>query len=378
MQKHSISLRSLNVLRGLLAVYVVLGHSRWLLWAGHAEWLKQPHAIWEIPFVYASALLRFGHEAVMVFFVLSGFFIHLRAAEQFTLGTATVLSTRRFYQRRVHRLVAPYLFALLVTLACDLVGRTWFPRLYHAATGDALLDGTFNRAGYVLQSVLPALALLPSSIGRDFGSNAPLWSLGYEVVYYSLYPAWLALRGRNAILAFGLIPIACLAMAFVGAEFFLFSALFYYPVWLAGAALAEWLVGGQPCKKTVAGAALVFCAGMMLHLLSHSALLTVVAAMTFGSAAVCGFAAMPEGFCESKLAVAAEYLGVRSYTLYIVHFPFLALLAAWVIQTQRTRPLSGWLAIVGAMLTVGFGCLCFALCERHFLHPRLRVNSPAH
>ena len=28
-----------------------------------------------------------------------------------------------------------------------------------------------------------------------------------------------------------------------------------------------------------------------------------------------------------------------------------------------------------AILAVAFGCACFALCERHFLHPRIRIKQ---
>ena len=76
-----INFGNLDALRGLLAVYVALGHCRWLLWGGHAAWLATPHPAWEAIPVYASGALRYGREAVMVFFVLSGFFIHFRAAE---------------------------------------------------------------------------------------------------------------------------------------------------------------------------------------------------------------------------------------------------------------------------------------------------------
>lgn len=36
-----------------------------------------PHSVWLEPLVFASALLRYGTEAVMIFFVVSGFVIHL-------------------------------------------------------------------------------------------------------------------------------------------------------------------------------------------------------------------------------------------------------------------------------------------------------------
>jgi len=41
----AINLRSLDVLRGLVATYVLLGHARWLLWTGHAAWIKLQHSL---------------------------------------------------------------------------------------------------------------------------------------------------------------------------------------------------------------------------------------------------------------------------------------------------------------------------------------------
>ncbi len=199
MPDRNLNLRALDVLRGLLAVYVVFGHARWLLWAGHSAWLQSPHSFWEIPLAYGSTLLRFGHEAVMVFFVLSGFFIHLRFAEQAAASKSSTFSAGAFYQRRWHRLAMPYFAVLVVTLVLDAIGREWFPRLYLAQTGDALLDMNFARKDFSAAAVMPAIFCLPSSWGKDFGSNGPLWSLGYEVVYYAVYPMWLWLRHKGVL-----------------------------------------------------------------------------------------------------------------------------------------------------------------------------------
>ena len=58
----------------------------------------------------------------MVFFVLSGFFIHFRYAEP---QSAAQFTSGAFYRRRWHRLAPPNFFALAVTLVCDLIDRTW-------------------------------------------------------------------------------------------------------------------------------------------------------------------------------------------------------------------------------------------------------------
>ena len=159
--------------------------------------------------------------------------------------------------------------------------------------------------GYSPASVVPAALLLPSSFGRDFGSNGPLWSLAFEAVYYAIYPAWLRLRRRSWAAAFVAVPALCLLLAFSPVTAFPIAVLMYYPIWLVGAWLAERLVG----------------------------------------------------------------VGV--------HFPFLALLSAYVIDTFGGRPLHGWLAAAGAIMSVGAGCACFEACERHFLHSRYRDASAA-
>jgi peptidoglycan/LPS O-acetylase OafA/YrhL len=373
--QYPINLRSLDVLRGLLATYVLLGHARWLLWAGHAKWMEHPHSGWESLLAYASASLRYGHEAVMIFFVLSGFFIHLRAAQLPRQTPDAPVEAGLFYRRRAHRLLPPYVFALLITLLCDGAGRMWFPALYHAQSGDALLDANFARKDFSAGAVIPALLLLPSSLGKDFGSNGPLWSLGYEVVYYALYPAWLALRRRQSLLAYGLVPLACLSLVLVPIQSFPMSVLIHFPVWLAGAALAEGLVSRRICGRWRGGLILSFLVAFLLYRFSSVPVLSVVAAALFGAAAVAGFAGLSDSFSRWSWVRAFEFLGVRSYTVYIMHFPFLAMLSAWVIQKYGERPVHGWLAAGGSLLALTGGCLCFVLCEKFFLHRRIKVES---
>jgi peptidoglycan/LPS O-acetylase OafA/YrhL len=367
-----INFGNLDALRGLLAVYVAFGHCRWLLWEGHAAWLATPHDAWEAFPVYASAALRYGREAVMVFFVLSGFFIHFRAAAPQSRGQFSAAS---FYRRRWHRLAPPFFFALAVTAACDLMGRMWWPTLYEARTGDALLDGTFARGGYSPVSIVPAVLLLPSSLGRDFGSNGPLWSLAFEALYYAIYPLWLWVRRRSWVAAFVAIPALCLSLSLSPVGAFPITVLMYYPVWLVGALMAERMVTAGVPKRAVAMGAGLFAGGAALYLLAAPVLIAVVASLVFGAGLVLAF-----GGAQSRdrlLLPLLEKLGVRSYTIYIVHFPVVALISAYLFGTFGSRPMHGWVAITGAIACVGVGVACFEVCERHFLHSRYREESAA-
>jgi peptidoglycan/LPS O-acetylase OafA/YrhL len=366
-------LRSLDALRGLLATYVVLGHARWLLWAGHKTWMAQPHALLAKMIVYASSSLRFGHEAVMVFFVLSGFFIHFRAAEKLAEGCVPTMNTAKFFKRRAHRLVPPYAFALLLTLTLDGVGRIFFPTLYNAATGDALLDTQTGANGnFSAAAVLPALTVLPHGLGVNFGTNGPLWSLAYEVVYYALYPAWLAARRAGAVAAYGGAVFFIIAISFFVRFDFFRSVLIHYPIWIAGAGLAELLLKRRFPIGSIAAALVTLAAFSTAQFQPPAAALIALYALG-GAAAVCAFALLPEAIRATRAHAWLESLGLRSYTIYVCHFPMLAFLSAWSFQKIGARPMNGWLALGGALATIAGCCAAFELCERHFLHARLKT-----
>lgn len=79
-----INFKSLDGLRGLTAVYVLIHHARLALTQPYAEGLSKHPELYEWYdklMVYFFSVFRFGHEAVIIFFVLSGFVIHLKYAD---------------------------------------------------------------------------------------------------------------------------------------------------------------------------------------------------------------------------------------------------------------------------------------------------------
>lgn len=375
--RKKINLRSIDSLRGFLAIYVLCGHARWLLWTGHAEWIRHPHAWWADTLAYASAGLRYGHEAVMVFFVLSGFFIHLRNAEDLASGQSQKLQALPYARRRMHRLVPPYLLALLITLSLDAVGKYLWPSLYSGKVGDPLLQSTLSHMGYSAASVWPALVFLPSSLGQDFGTNGPLWSLAYEAVYYAAYPLWCLLRQSSGRwLAFGVVPAAGLATGCWVLSGWFSMVISHYAIWLAGAALAEIFCSRPTIHKMRLLAGLAFLGGVGLQVTGTISGLSggILAAVLYGTGLVCGVACLPLQTADWSLLRYLEFLGVRSYSIYITHFPFLILMSAGIFHHQGGRPLHGGFALTGALLAILFGCLSFFIGERHFMHQRIKVS----
>jgi peptidoglycan/LPS O-acetylase OafA/YrhL len=375
------SLRNLDVLRGLLALYVVFTHARWLLWQGHSAFLSQPHAAWEKALAYGAGGFKYGHLAVMVFFALSGFFIHLRLAQKLADGhRSPTLGTAEYLKRRAWRILPVYYFALALTLVLDTIGRAKYPMLYQAATPDAFTNQVFALKGYSLESVIPALLLLPRSLGLYFGSNGPLWSLGFEMIYYLAYPAWFALRKRFGQRAY----LIGFAIA-IGAAFCRMHAeapmldwatevISLWAVWLTGAWLAETVTSRVDRKFVLGGAAaaLVAWAGSHVHLPEP---VKIPLLMALGGGVVLVFASLPTRMVSLRVVGWMETLGQQSYTLYVCHFPVIALISARAFQTGGERPSHGWLALYGVVAAVIVAKASFYLCERHFLHARIRLET---
>src|SRR5215813_6648694 len=118
----------------------------------------------------------YGHTAVLVFFVLSGFVI------------AWVTETREhsledYALSRVARLYSVIVPAFIVTAVLDYLGTAVDPLLYGPEWGHST---THPVLGFVLSAAFLGeswvLTMLP-------GFNVPYWSLNYEAWYYVLFAA---------------------------------------------------------------------------------------------------------------------------------------------------------------------------------------------
>lgn len=378
-----LNLRNLDVLRGVLALEVLLGHARWLLWMPWWQWSQLPHPALTKFIGLSSGILMFGNEAVMVFFVLSGFFIHLRLALGRASGCPQSLDVRDYFRRRARRILPPYYAALILTVVCDAVGHTWFPQLYDAQTGDAMLDQICRDSGYGMKSVAPALLALPDLLLVRFGSNGALWSVGMEVFFYLLYPAfaWLWTRSRAMAYMAGL-GVSLVAYA-PGADFLFSRTLSYYPLWLLGALLADWLsqrnVRPHSSRDVLAGLALALIglAGCRWQTIIATPLLLLLSRGLMGAGAVFGMAHVSRRVCDLRGVRWMEWIGLRSYSLYVFHLPVFFLMSAMIFARWGVRPQHGWFALLGSVLAILTGVLGWHLVERRFLPRRLVLEEQA-
>lgn len=157
-------------------------------------------------------------QAVIVFFVLSGFVI------------AYVVDTKELHLRdyalsRLARIYSVALPALIATFALDAFARMEEPELHPAPGGQEIIR-EFLAGLFFCNQVW--------SHNIPVGSNGPYWSLGYEVPYYIAFAGYAFSSGYRRYL----LPL--LVLALYGPRVALLAS-----IWLMG------VVSYQICSRTI-------------------------------------------------------------------------------------------------------------------------------
>jgi len=332
---------ALDAIRGLAALLVMFDHCHNLFFVDYGTALRgsaHPHLMYLL-YAFGSA----GREAVVVFFVLSGYLIGgsvFRALDQDRWSWKDYLT---------HRFVRLWLVLIPALVLCA----GWdTARLALGGAHGAGLLAAVRAEGVTWKLFLSNVLFLQSVRTTTFGSDRVLWSLAAEFWYYMLFPlGLLALRRTTR-------PGARLAYAagFLAVAVFVNRPLIgLFPVWLYGVVLAR-------IRPPKAGAALrwisaavyapcLFLFAMIpwpwrIFKMDYAlGLLTVIFLWIVLSA----FGRMDQ---QTVVARASRGLARASYSLYLVHYPFLAFLSVLLGVEGRWAPSPAHLA-AGA-------CLCAA------------------
>ncbi len=321
----------LDVIRAVSALAVAIGHVRGLFFV---EYLELPHRSAFFALLYGVTGL--GRQAVMVFFVLSGFFIASSVVRAFLAGR---WSWRIYLVNRVTRLQLVLLPALLLGAMWDLLGMRWLLRssLYYHPIPNFFTDSVAAHENAT--NFFGNLFFLQSLIFPTFGSNGPLWSLSYEFWYYMLFPALVfVLFARVRIL----VRLAYLVVALVICWLMGPRISLYFLIWLGGALIAlgprlsllqhaSWNVAWRAATGLFFLAVLAFSKMKWFPTQIASDFAVGLAFMPFMYVLV---HSRREDVTPSYARIGRLGAGF-SYTLYLTHFPLLLFFRAWLIRDAR-------------------------------------------
>jgi peptidoglycan/LPS O-acetylase OafA/YrhL len=317
----------LDLLRTLAALAVILSHA--------ASIFTMPRAP------------TWGHEAVIVFFVLSGYVISHVADTRET-------DARTFIVARLARLWSVLVPAMALTALCDFAGRHYGIDRSIYASSPANMP--------VLRLAAPLFFLSETWISIQPLSNGVVWSLCAEFWYYMLFAAWnFAKPGRRRI-------ILLAAAALLAGH----KALLLMPIWLMGVALqrssALRRVATPRRSLVLFTVAFALIAGILLlggyHPPTHAmqALASpwlykqlaqarvfwfdwlvgaLVAAHLLGARAIVSHLPL------ERIAAPVRWCAGVSFAAYLFHVPLLDLCAAFLPKSQ------GWLALALTLAVIG-------------------------
>jgi peptidoglycan/LPS O-acetylase OafA/YrhL len=266
----------------------------------------------------AGLLFRFGQEAVIVFFLLSGFVIFANERER-------ALSPRGYYWRRLRRIYPALIAAMLVSTAVAL------------DNGDLARRFDLGALLGTLASVQDIAALKPGVATDPYLGNQPLWSLSYEMAFYLAFPlvlrAWRArpgateaIVGASCCLAYALYAIRPNHAALVVA---------YFQLWWCGAMAADAYGRGARDVRAMARslgwlAALSATAAVVVVVVGYRGLgfYPVLPLRHFATGLVLVLLLgnrVGAALASRCLVVAAPAAAVASisYGLYVLHYPLL-------------------------------------------------------
>jgi peptidoglycan/LPS O-acetylase OafA/YrhL len=308
-------------------------------------------------------LLPGGFLGVDVFFVISGFLI---TSLILPLIQGSDFSFKDFYLRRARRLLPAFVVVALATVAVS-----WF-----ILTPSRMLDFTHSLV-FALFGVSNMYFMFQDPYWADSASTLPFlhtWSLGVEEQFYLVFPALLIVATKflgkySRIALFSVLGFLSLLLAYWVFGLNPTYAFYLFPTraWelLVGVLLAlvldHWKISVPKAVATLsASLGLLLIAASYFYLgqfITGPGLLTTIPVV---GAALIIFGGLTSNPVSTALGIRPlAGLGLISYSLYLWHYPILALGGV-------TVPLRLWGEVGAVALAVGLAILTYFVIETPF------------
>ena len=346
-------LTTIQAARGAAAIAVVLSHASMII-AGSTHIGYSPMA----------GIFRAGHLGVDFFFVLSGFII-LRAHGNDIGQPSTVLP---YALKRIARVYPPF-WAVMV-LAIGFASAGYIPEVKEYLDQLSASD------------LVASFLILPQHKSPLLGVS---WTLQHELLFYVVFATLLTSR-RFGICVLSVWFLFCAVIAAFPLNGWPWSPANLMSGFVASSYNLQFAAGMGVCVLVARGCVpaprTLFCVGLLGFLLTAEAenlavidYLGQAGRLLFGCSAalVIGGLATTETAGHIRAPGLAVLLGAASYAIYLIHVPFIFMVA----YTPGLTWLPGWLGMTilaaGAVLA---GVLLHLTIERPFLRRLARVLGP--
>lgn len=329
----------LDAVRFLAALFVLIEHARGVAFQSWGDLDADSRTPVVMVFF---ALARLGTEAVVVFFVLSGLLV---GGPGFSRILAGRFQLRDYVIDRLVRLIVPLVPAVALTLLVSLMLQDY--------------------PGSILQ-IIGNILFLQGLLVDALSNNSPMWTLAYEFWFYFLVAALFLLTKR--------------AMSgFVAICIFLLVFRYFHPVFLF-----SWLIGAAVfflTARQIGGLTVILAAALLAFFVAGGQIASVDP-VRFG-----WIQELQPVFCMSvvvalilrylsdckpgKLMAPIERLlgqcGKFSYTLYLTHFPLLAMLRELLGVDRSSAVDAETIGIYVSLIVISLALavLFYLLFERH-------------
>ncbi len=302
----------ISLLRGLAAIEVAAAHLRNEFMPSLRE-IDEP-ALWYQGLAFVTG---FAHQAVVVFFLISGWLVGGSLQNKWMRPQALKL----YAIDRISRLWTVMIPAFALTIALGIVSGTLNPRV-----ADFAPDNPYSATALVGNLFALQTVTLP-----QFGENYALWSLANESWYYLMFPLLLLyLAGRRR----GLCALALMCIAAV----LPFAITLYFSLWLLGALFSRVRLECGAATRLLlllllAGLSVYFRfngknGGMEVASFGQDLLLSLVFLALLCSTVI---QPRPGLVLLAPLRKTAALLSNCSFTLYVVHVPLMVMMG-WIGQ----------------------------------------------
>lgn len=339
----------IELLRGISAFLVVFGHARAFIFTPYYN-LHDSEQTYLVKLLYF--ITGFGHQAVVVFFVLSGFLIAL------SIEKNTKFSFSNYFLMRISRLWVVLLPALFFTLLIDSIGRGIDNNGFYLGHLNNIyplnITDEFSLSSFILNAFF-----LQGLFCGNFGSNEPLWSLSFEFWYYMMYPFLLFfLRLKKGGMNLKSFSFGVVFMVMLLTLFWLNSKLVVmFGLWLLGAIAFYTAANYQYVMNIFMKLKFFFIVVFIgsLIVVRFKLIDGYIADYFFALA----FSLFLLSFIQTKttnkhLNSAGRFLSNISFSLYLIHFPVLSFVSVYILdnQTLGVSPTSLMTLLTSLLLTV--------------------------